>query len=178
MKKDTYQSAQMVVERLIEDYGQDVLKIAYLYVKDQQLAEDIFQEVFYKVMKNYHKFEHLSSEKTWLIRITINTCKDLLRTSWLRRVTTFGTLEEQNQTQHEQPFDMTQSESNNELYEMIMKLPQRYKEVILLFYYEDFSYDEMAKILNIPKGTVQSRLARGREKLKKMMEERGEISGR
>ena len=161
MKKDTYQSAQMVVERLIEDYGQDVLKIAYLYVKDQQLAEDIFQEVFYKVMKNYHKFEHLSSEKTWLIRITINTCKDLLRTSWLRRVTTFGTLEEQNQTQYEQPFDMTQSESNNELYEMIMKLPQRYKEVILLFYYEDFSYDEMAKILNIPKGTVQSRLARG-----------------
>ena len=141
MKKDTYQSAQMVVERLIEDYGQDVLKIAYLYVKDQQLAEDIFQEVFYKVMKNYHKFEHLSSEKTWLIRITINTCKDLLRTSWLRRVTTFGTLEEQNQTQYEQPFDMTQSESNNELYEMIMKLPQRYKEVILLFYYEDFSYD-------------------------------------
>lgn len=178
MKKDTYQSAQMVVERLIEDYGQDVLKITYLYVKDQQLAEDIFQEVFYKVMKNYHKFEHLSSEKTWLIRITINTCKDLLRTSWLRRVTTFGTLEEQNQTQYEQPFDMTQSESNNELYEMIMKLPQRYKEVILLFYYEDFSYDEMAKILNIPKGTVQSRLARGREKLKKMMEERGEISGR
>ena len=178
MKKDTYQSAQMVVERLIEDYGQDVLKIAYLYVKDQQLAEDIFQEVFYKVMKNYHKFEHLSSEKTWLIRITINTCKDLLRTSWLRRVTTFGTLEEQNQTQYEQPFDMTQSESNNELYEMIMKLPQRYKEVILLFYHEDFSYDEMAKILNIPKGTVQSRLARGREKLKKMMEERGEISGR
>ena len=178
MKKDTYQSAQMVVERLIEDYGQDVLKIAYLYVKDQQLAEDIFQEVFYKVMKNYHKFEHLSSEKTWLIRITINTCKDLLRTSWLRRVTTFGTLEEQNQTQYEQPFDMTQSESNNELYEMIMKLPQRYKEVILLFYYEDFSYDEMAKILNIPKGTVPSRLARGREKLKKMMEERGEISGR
>ena len=128
--------------------------------------------------RNYHKFEHLSSEKTWLIRITINTCKDLLRTSWLRRVTTFGTLEEQNQTQYEQPFDMTQSESNNELYEMIMKLPQRYKEVILLFYYEDFSYDEMAKILNIPKGTVQSRLARGREKLKKMMEERGEISGR
>ena len=178
MKKDTYQSAKMVVERLIEDYGQDVLKIAYLYVKDQQLAEDIFQEVFYKVMKNYHKFEHLSSEKTWLIRITINTCKDLLRTSWLRRVTTFGTLEEQNQTQYEQPFDMTQSESNNELYEMIMKLPQRYKEVILLFYYEDFSYDEMAKILNIPKGTVQSPLARGREKLKKMMEERGEISGR
>ena len=118
MKKDTYQSAQMVVERLIEDYGQDVLKIAYLYVKDQQLAEDIFQEVFYKVMKNYHKFEHLSSEKTWLIRITLNTCKDLLRTSWLRRVTTFGTLEEQNQTQYEQPFDMTQSESNNELYEI------------------------------------------------------------
>lgn len=176
MYKDTYQSAQLIVERLIEDYGHDVYKIAYLYVKDQQLAEDVFQEVFYKVMKNYHKFEHLSSEKTWLIRITINTCKDLLRTSWLRRVTTFGTLEDQNQ--YEQPYDIVKSESNSELYELIMKLPPKYKEVILLFYYEDFSYDEVAQILNIPKGTVQSRLARGREKLKKLMEERGEINGR
>lgn len=178
MNKDTYQSAQEVVLRLIEDYGQDVYKIAYLYVKDQQLAEDVFQEVFYKVMKNYHKFQHLSSEKTWLIRITINTCKDLLRTSWLRRVTTFGTLEDQSHKQYEAPFDITKEESNNELYNLITKLPSKYKEVILLFYYEDFSYDEVATILNIPKGTVQSRLARGREKLKKMMEERGEINGR
>lgn len=176
VNKDTYQSASVIVERLIEDYGQDVYKLAYLYVKDQQLAEDVFQEVFYKVMKNYHKFEHLSSEKTWLIRITINTCKDLLRTSWLRRVTTFGTWEEQD-NRYEKPYDIVASESHTELYELILKLPSKYKEVILLFYYEDFTYEEMAEILNIPKGTVQSRLARGREKLKKMMEERGEFNG-
>ena len=177
MKKDTYQSNQVFIEQLIEDYGQDVYKMAYLYLKDQQLAEDVFQEVFYKVMKHYHKFESLSSEKTWLIRITINTCKDLLRTNWLRRVTTFGTLEEQTQTQYEKPFNMIEEESNNELYKLIMKLSPKYKEVILLFYYEEFSYDEMAQILNIPKGTVQSRLARGRDKLKKMLQERGEING-
>lgn len=177
MKKDTYQSNQILIERLIEEYGQDVYKIAYLYLKDQQLAEDAFQEVFYKVMKHYPKFESLSSEKTWLIRITINTCKDLLRTNWLRRVTTFETLEEQVHTQYEKPFDMIQAESNNELYDLIMKLSPKYKEVILLFYYEDFSYDEVAKILKVPKGTVQSRLSRGRDKLKKMLQERGEING-
>lgn len=176
VNKDTHQSTAVIVERLIDQYGADVYKIAYLYVKDPNLAEDVFQEVFYKVMKNYHKFGHLSSEKTWIIRITINTCKDLLRTSWLRRVITFGTWEEQDH-RYENPYDIGISESNNELYELILKLPPRYKEVILLFYYEDLTYEEIAQILNIPKGTVQSRLARGREKLKKMMEERGEFNG-
>ncbi len=176
VNKDTHQSTAVIVERLIDQYGADVYKVAYLYVRDPNLVEDVFQEVFYKVMKNYHKFGHLSSEKTWLIRITINTCKDLLRTSWLRRVTTFGTWEEQDR-RYESPYDIGVVESNNELYELILKLPSRYKEVILLFYYEDLTYEEIAQILNIPKGTVQSRLARGREKLKKMIEERGEFNG-
>ena len=91
-------------------------------------------------------------------------------------MTTFGTCEEQ-EHQYENPYDIGIAESNNELYELILKLPPRYKEVILLFYYEDLTYEEIAQILNIPKGTVQSRLTRGRGKLKKMMEERGEFNG-
>ena len=159
------------MERLIEDYGQEVYRIAYFYIKDRQLAEDVFQEVFYKVMKNYHKFQHQSSEKTWLTRITINTCKDLLRTNWIKRVTTFSTWQEP-QSDYEAPFDIEKQEEYQELYQMIQKLPTKYKDVILLFYYKELSYEEISQILGIPEGTVRSRLARARTKLKKMISER------
>lgn len=70
-------------------YGNDILRLAYIYVKDKDLIEDIFQDVFVKIYKNYYKFNRKSSEKTWIITITINTCKDYLRTSWIRKVITF-----------------------------------------------------------------------------------------
>ena len=171
MNSNTHEPIEQVVERLIEDYGQEVYRIAYFYIKDRQLAEDVFQEVFYKVMKNYHKFQHQSSEKTWLTRITINTCKDLLRTNWIKRVTTFSTWQEP-QSDYEAPFDIEKQEEYQELYQMIQKLPTKYKDVILLFYYKKLSYEEISKILGIPEGTVRSRLARARTKLKKMISER------
>ncbi|WP_235069472.1 RNA polymerase sigma factor [Turicibacter sp. TJ11] len=171
MNSNTHEPIEQVVERLIEDYGQEVYRIAYFYIKDRQLAEDVFQEVFYKVMKNYHKFQHQSSEKTWLTRITINTCKDLLRTNWIKRVTTFSTWQEP-QSDYEAPFDIEKQEEYQELYQMIQKLPTKYKDVILLFYYKELSYEEISQILGIPEGTVRSRLARARTKLKKMISER------
>ena len=171
MNSNTHEPIEQVVERLIEDYGQEVYRIAYFYIKDRQLAEDVFQEVFYKVMKNYHKFQHQSSEKTWLTRITINTCKDLLRTNWIKRVTTFSTWQEP-QSDYEAPFDIEKQEEYQELYQMIQKLPTKYKDVILLFYYNELSYEEISQILGIPEGTVRSRLARARTKLKKMISER------
>lgn len=172
MSLSTHEPFDTVVERLIEQYGQEVYKIAYFYMKETQLAEDVFQEVFYKVIKNYHKFNHQSSEKTWLIRITINTCKDMLRTSWIKRVTTFGVLQD-SENEYEKPYDIEKKETNKELYELIQRLPQKYKEILLLFYYKDLTYEEISEILQIPEGTVRSRLSRAREKLKKMMNERG-----
>lgn len=172
MSLSTHEPIDKVVEELIEKYGQEVYKIAYFYMKEKHLAEDVFQEVFYKVIKNYHKFQHQSSEKTWLIRITINTCKDMLRTSWIKRVTTFGVLEDSG-NDYEKPYDIEKNETNKELYELIQKLPQKYKEILLLFYYKDLTYEEISEILEIPEGTVRSRLSRAREKLKKMMNERG-----
>lgn len=172
MSLSTHEPVDRVVERLIEQYGQEVYKIAYFYMKETQLAEDVFQEVFYKVIKNYHKFNHQSSEKTWLIRITINTCKDMLRTSWIKRVTTFGVLQD-SENEYEKPYDIEKKETNKELYELIQRLPQKYKEILLLFYYKDLTYEEISEILQIPEGTVRSRLSRAREKLKKMMNERG-----
>ena len=165
-----------VVVRLMDTYGEDVYKLAFLYMRNQQSAEDVHQEVFYKVMKSYHKFKHESSEKTWLFRITINTCKDMLKQSWFRRVSIFDS-EEKFQKGYELPVNMEEKETNQGLYELILKMPSRYREVILLYYYEDLTYEEVANILHIPQGTVQSRLSRGRQKLKKMMEESGEFHG-
>lgn len=123
-------------------------------------------------MKNYHKFQHQCSEKTWLTRITINTCKDLLRTSWIKRVTTFDIWQDSGKD-CEAPFDIEQQETDQQLYELIQELSTKYKDVILLFYYEELSYEEIAQILKIPEGTVRSRLSRARVKLKKMINERG-----
>ncbi|HCM12115.1 MAG TPA: hypothetical protein DHW85_02920, partial [Lachnospiraceae bacterium] len=74
------------IENLIRQYGNDVLRTAYMYVKDSHTAEDIFQEVFIKVNQKLSTFEGNSSIKTWIIRITINTCKDYLKSAWNRRV--------------------------------------------------------------------------------------------
>jgi len=176
VNKSTCEPIEEIVERLIDCYGTDVYKIAFLYMKDQQLAEDVFQEVFYKVMQSYRKFKHDSSEKTWLIRITINTCKDFLKQNWFRRVTTFGTTEEYVDGL-DKSRNINKSEFDEELYELILKLPLKYKSVILLFYYEDLTLEEVASTLKLPSGTVQSRLFRGRQRLKKMIEEKGDLYG-
>ena len=169
---DTYTPIEKVIERLIDSFGEEIYKIAFLYMGNQQSAEDVYQEVFYKVMKNYSKFKHESSEKTWLFRITINTSKDMLKQNWFHKVSFLG-INKEYETGYENPVCIEKMESNQRLYELIFSLPSRYKDVILLYYYEDLTYEEISKILKIPMGTVQSRLSRGRQKLKKILEEGG-----
>lgn len=157
------------IERLIDEYGNDVLRIAYIYLKDKHLAEDAFQEVFVKVYKNFNKFQGNSSVKTWILSITMNTCKDILRSSWLKRIV-FS--EDQklincsNNIVDNPAEEVIKQLQYNELLSEVMKLPKKYKEVIILFYYEEVSTSEISKILSIPEGTVRSRLFRARETLK------------
>lgn len=158
------------IERLIHSYGNEVLKIAYIYLKDKHLAEDIFQEVFVKVYKNYGKFRGKSSEKTWILTITINTCKDALRSSWFKKVFMFTGAEKH--TIDDLPSaealedNVIKQMQHKQLLTHIMNLPSKYKEIILLYYYEHMSTFEISKILKIPEGTVRSRLFRAREILK------------
>lgn len=72
------------IEYLMEKYGDDILRMCYLYLKDYQLAEDAVQETFIKAMNGYESFRHQSSEKTWLVRIAINCCKNIMRTHWFK----------------------------------------------------------------------------------------------
>ena len=72
------------LERLMQEYGDSIFRMCYLYLKDYHLAEDAVQETFIKAMKSYDSFAHKSSEKTWLIRIAINTCKNIMRNRWFQ----------------------------------------------------------------------------------------------
>src|SRR3712207_8283400 len=74
------------IEELMNLYGNDILRISYMYLKDKSMAEDAFQEVFVKVYKNFHKISDVENIKSWLISIAINTCRDMLRTSWFKRI--------------------------------------------------------------------------------------------
>lgn len=167
------------IERLIDNYGNDVLKIAYIYLKDKHLAEDAFQEVFIRVYKSYSKFKGKSSEKTWILSITMNICRDILRSSWLKRVIMFKDREASVQAQD--PYQLENQVIKHieykELTNAVMNLPRKYKELILLYYYEGVSTPEISKILKLPEGTVRSRLFRAREILKYNIDGKMEYEG-
>lgn len=156
-----------LLENLIEVYGNDVLRIATLYTQNPNIAEDIFQDVFLKVNKSLYSFKGNCSEKTWIIRITINTCKDYLKSAWKKKIVPIENLPES--YSEDILNNNISSENSNLIIKEILSLPLKYKEVIILYYYKDFSTLEIAKILNIPEATVRTRMKRARELLKEKL---------
>lgn len=153
---------------LIELYGNDVLRIATLYTQNPSTAEDIFQDVFFKVNKYLSSFSGKSSEKTWIIKITINTCKDYLKSAWRKKIVP---LEDFNETSDNVSYDnnIIDSENASMIFNEILTLPLKYKDVLILYYYKDFSTAEISKILNVPEATVRTRMRRARELLKEKL---------
>lgn len=146
------------MKKLIDEYGNSILRMCFLYLKDTHLAEDAVQDTFIKVYTNYSQFKGNSNEKTWIMRIAINVCKNYLRSSWWKRIDESAVLEAI-------PADENIVEDDTLLLN-VMKLSLKYKEVILLYYYQDMKIREIAKALQIPESTVSIRLKRAREKLK------------
>jgi len=155
------------VVRLMDLCGKDVLRVAYIYLKDYQRAEDAFQEVFIKVHRNFARFRGTSSERTWIIKITVNVCKDMLRNAWFKKIILF-------RDPVRSPEDIAEhvaaSDRNRRLFDAVLRLDPVFKDVIVLYYYEEFSTQEIAGILGIAEGTVRSRLHRAREQLKRQIE--------
>ncbi len=149
--------------RMMEEYGNSLLRLCFMYLKDMHLAEDAVQDTFYKVYKNYHMFDGGNGEKTWINRIAINVCKDMLRSAWNRRV---NVVEELNSIPDTEGIPDPQDET---LLNAVMNLKPKYKEVILLFYYQDMKITDIATALNAPESTISVRLRRAREMLKKQL---------
>lgn len=154
------------VEKWMREYGTEILRIAYLYVGDIQIAEDIFQEVFLKAYQGFADFQGKSSVKTWLIRIAINSCKDYLKSAWKRRVAPMDEATEQSLRSPDAYEQVEQEADAEKVREAVFSLPEQYREVIVCFFYQELSLEETAQALHIPVGTVKSRLSRAKEKLK------------
>ncbi|MBQ2989989.1 MAG: sigma-70 family RNA polymerase sigma factor [Clostridia bacterium] len=149
---------------MIRTYEKDLLRLCCVYLKDAVMAEDAVQETFLKAYRHLHAFRGDSSEKTWLIRIAMNVCKDMQRTAWFRNIGKTMSIEDV-QIPAEQEMDVS-----SELVSEIMRLPSKYKEVVLLYYYEEMSLSEVAQILNVSITTVHRWLEKARELLKKQLE--------
>lgn len=158
------------LESMMRTYGNDVLRTAYMYVKDIHTAEDIFQEVFIKADRNKENFRGESSVKTWLIRITVNACKDYLKSAYNRRVTPLQEFQE-NALMSENDFDgVERKEIQQEVRKAVMSLPESHRDVVLCVYFQDMTVPEAAKALGLAEGTVKSRLSRAKDKLKQLLE--------
>lgn len=160
------------IETLMRKYGNEVLRTAYMYVRDYHLAEDIFQDVFLKVNQKLNTFQGDSSIKTWIIRIAINTCKDYLKCAYQRRVVPMMDYKEEALSCDDVYDKVEQSDRNEEIRSVVMSLPDKYREIVICVYYNGMSVSEAADVLHIAEGTAKSRLKRARDKMKTVLEGR------
>jgi len=142
--------------RLVHLYKDTIFRLAYSYTKNHFDADDVTQNVFISLYKTDKVFQSEAHIKHWLIRVTVNECKKLWRSPWRKT-------EDLDEYANLMPFE---DEHHSDLFQAIMALDKKYRTVIVLYYCEGYSISEIAEILNIPTGTVGTRLDRARRKLR------------
>ncbi len=159
MNTEPVKQDEAAIESTIQSQSDTVYKLAYTYTKNKYDADDIYQEVFLRFFKRKPEFQNAEHTKAWFIRTTINCCKSLYLSNWFKRTVVMEEI--QNDTA-----DIFQEDS---LFQAVMELPEKYREVIHLFYYEEYSVKEIARILKRSESSVTTQLNRGRSMLKKMI---------
>lgn len=147
------------INYIYDTYSNTIIKISYTYLKSTQLSEDILQEIILKIMKKRVKIEDKTKEKYWIIRVTINMCKDYLKSSWHRK-----------NVELDEKLSYLPKEQNDILTQ-VLSLPEKYKTVIYLYYYEEYSIKEISKILKTNESTIGTRLSRGKSILQNKLKE-------
>ena len=153
------------LDEAVTRWEKQLLRLCFAYLCDTALAEDAVQETFFKAWKSYDRFRGEAEEKTWLTRIAINTCKDLLKSSWARntdRSVTPDLLPE-----GAVPFD----ERDDTVTRAVMSLPPKLKEATLLRWYQALTLEEMCRVLRLPRSTVNYRLKKAKTMLKNKLED-------
>lgn len=152
------------LERLMECYANDVLRMCYFFLRQRTLAEDAMQDVFLKAYEHLDALREDEAEKAWLMRITVNTCRDVQRSAWLRHVDKRVTPEDLPEAA--EPF----TEADDSIVREVMRLKRGYREVIMLHYYQEMSAEECADALGITPSAFYRRLKRALEKLRPRLE--------
>ena len=144
-----------ILERLMTDYGDQVMKTCLLFLRNRHLAEDAAQETFFRAWRALDRFREGETEKAWLMKITVNVCRTAskARPGWIpaEQVPEAGALDRY---------------PDDTVLQAVYALPAKYRSPVILFYYHGFSADETARILHLPGATVRTRLSRARTRLK------------
>ena len=155
-----YDNSQAEFEKILRKYGDSIYRIALVHTQNEMDAQDIVQEVFLKFARNASQFQSDEHIKAWLIRVAINMCTDLKRSAWNRKTTELN-----DECLPAEEFTTGESE----LYQAVMNLPVKYKDVIHLFYYEGYSIKEISRITEQKENAVKTQLSRGRVLLKELL---------
>ena len=148
---------QSEIEQAVEKYSNLLLRAAYVVLHNTQDAQDAVQETFLKRMTRAPRFRDDAHEKAWLLRVTINTAKNIRRAN-------------ARDSDASVP-DIPVTEKQNDVLDAVFRLPTAYRTAVFLYYYEGYSIREIAGILAVPQATVGTRLSRARDKLKEMLGE-------
>lgn len=148
------------VNRVMEAYADMVRRICFVHLKNRHDTEDVFQNVYMKYLLYEGSFESAAHEKAWFVRITINACTDWLRALSRRKWIPLDAIEEES---------AVLDNSSKEVLDVVLKLPEKYRDVIYLFYYEGYTAVEIAKILGKKENTVYTWLSRAKEILRERL---------
>ncbi|MGM7702803.1 sigma-70 family RNA polymerase sigma factor [Pseudalkalibacillus sp. Hm43] len=160
-----------VIEDLIDEYGDAIKRLIYTYIKDWSMTEDVTQEVFITCYNKYHLFRGDSNIKTWVYQIAVNKAKDTLKRKSFRQFLGLERLKENLQLDQPSIEEHVIRENEKLIFsKKVLGLPVKYREIIILFYYEDLTIREINELTGINEQTIKTRLRRGKELLRKQFE--------
>lgn len=157
------QDREALARRLVETYSDQLLRVAYSLLNSVPDAQDVCQEALLKALDHSGQFESQEHERAWLIRVTVNLCKNLRRSPWRTRTVGLDTVAEQPAFQPRE----------GGVLEEIQRLPAKYREVLVLYYYMGYDSNEIADMLGIRADAVRARMSRARQKLRLGLEVQG-----
>lgn len=152
------------VEWLVNEYQKNLFAASYAICGNAEDARDAVQDTFIRYYTSKKEFKDEQHIRAWLLRVAVNRAKDMNRSFWRRNK--YGEyIEELKNT------PVFENEEESDLFDAVMKLPEKYRMVIHLFYYEDMEIKEISKVLGISEANVKIRLSRGRKMLKDRLKE-------
>lgn len=173
LQKGKEEQQEELLGQKIASYSATLYKIAFMQLKNAEDAEDVVQEVFCQYLKANMDFDSWEHEKAWFIKVTLNACKKVWRTAWNRHradIPDWENLDLETDEEHPDSAYIRREEAEA-LWKAVWELPDKYREVIHLFYYENLSVKEIALVSGRGESTVTSQLVRGRNILKRKLRE-------
>lgn len=163
-----------LLREAMNEYGNELTRLAYSYVQDISTAEDITQDVFFKCYTKLDDFEGKSTLRTWLNRITINKCKDHLKSGWKKYIQFDLPILKTPKTHETPERKLNKKIEHDQITRYVLLLPVKYREMIILYYFQERSTLEISQLLKLKETSVRTRLRRARKLLEEYLDKRDE----